>query len=76
MVPAHVIPPVGGPKVALALTGFELAPGLRHGGQPRRLVVVGHDHDVAASAVSSIGRWWEIVGARRVPPGEHVQQMS
>jgi hypothetical protein len=36
-------------------------------GANQGFVVVGDDHDTAAFAVASIGRWWEMVGSRVYP---------
>lgn len=35
-------------------------------------VVVGDDHDTAAFAVASIGRWWDMVGARAYPTAKRL----
>ena len=35
-------------------------------------VVVGDDHDTAAFAVATIGRWWDMVGSRAYPKAERL----
>jgi hypothetical protein len=35
-------------------------------------VVVGDDHDTAAFAVATIGRWWDMVGARAYPNSQQL----
>ncbi len=43
-------------------------------GKPERVgfVVVGDDHDTAAFAVATIGRWWDMVGSRAYPKAERL----